>query len=84
MKNVLRKIVLFDKVVGPDQPHQLILFHHLAIALDQDEQRVEDFGRKRYRLSVADQRAADRIELKEIEFINAPGFVDRSHIGISR
>src|SRR5215472_15535252 len=49
-RDVICEIAFLNFAVGPEHVHQLILFKHLALMLDQDEQRIESLRCQRHDL----------------------------------
>src|ERR1039458_5361516 len=67
--NHLVQIVLFDDGIGPDSHHQVFLFDHLAIARNQQKERVEGFRRDGDETLPAKQQTLSGVnaEVRELE-----------------
>src|SRR5215813_8350276 len=65
------QIAFFDKAVRPDAPHQIVLADHLAVALDQGEQRVESLRLERHNLAVTQQQSLHRFQAEWAELESA-------------
>ncbi len=67
--NVLGEIALFDKTVGPELSHELVLFNHLAVVLNQQQQRVDGFGFERHRLAIVEQQTVRGVDAECAELV---------------
>jgi hypothetical protein len=73
--DVVVEIVLFDRAVGPDALHQLVLGEQASGVLDEHLQRVEHLGSQRHGPAFAQQPAFADLEAKGTEL------EDRASIG---
>ena len=61
------EIVVFDDAVGPESLHQLVFADEAAMLLDENAERVEDFGVKWNQFTRTQQAAFRDIQLKRFE-----------------
>src|SRR6516162_793753 len=60
-------IALFDDTAGPQTRHQFVFAHHLALCRGQGTQDIQHPAVQLYRLAVAPQFGASKIEPKRAE-----------------
>src|SRR5215475_14204592 len=53
--NVESQVCFFNECVGPQAPHQLVLFQYPAAVNNQDQQRLESLRGNRQRVALAKQ-----------------------------
>jgi hypothetical protein len=68
--DVLGEVGLGDEGVRPDPPDQLLLLHHLAPILQQDEQDRERLGSEGYRLPAFEKAPPDGIDTEAVELVD--------------
>src|SRR6185503_14244163 len=77
-ENVLREIAFFDKSIRPDAVDDVVLFGDLAVMLDQEQERLKDFGRKGDGLLAAQQEVPFQIYPERPEFVGCFRITHRS------
>src|SRR5262249_14347286 len=67
--NISRQSTFLDMNAGPDELHQLVLFHHASIAADQREEGIDSFRRERDYLAVAREQPVAGIDPEQAKLV---------------
>ncbi|HYW73600.1 MAG TPA: hypothetical protein VE961_21435, partial [Pyrinomonadaceae bacterium] len=78
---VLIEIVFVYERIRPDLFDEVVFFHCLPGVFDQQEQRVEGFGRERNDTAVPRELTLARLEAKGIELVKVVGGQAHNHLG---
>jgi len=68
-EDVLVKVSLLYKSIGPDPLHQIVLIHHVSCILHEQEQGLDHLWTQRNRAAVTQQNALFRIKAKPTKHI---------------
>ena len=66
-KDLLRQVAFLNRDIGPDRPEQFVFRDNAVAVRDEEDERVERFGRQRHRCAVARRRRISGHHLESFE-----------------